>query len=70
MTQRVQKAYKWDGGSSYPLTLRTRVGVRFRDGAESELGTVGDWYGAGGNGSNWSHNGDALDIVEYWEVEA
>lgn len=70
MTQDVQKTYNWDGGSSYPLTLGTRVGVRFRDGDESCKGTVGDWHGSGGKGSNWFHNGDDHDIVEYWEIEA
>lgn len=56
---------KWNGEKRFPLTVDTPVRVWFRDGSHSDLGTVGDWYGAGGDDSNWEQIGDVSDIMAY-----
>lgn len=60
---------KWNGVGKPNLRLDTLVEVRFRDGSMSPMGTVGDWHGAGGIDSNWTHLGDSTDIIEYREIE-
>lgn len=60
---------KWElNRKGYPLTLSTPIVVQFRDGTTSDRGTVGDWHGCGGDGSNWVPMGDETDIVAYAEI--